>query len=137
MKILFDENGSVKQFGCIRIKCSDEKMAQTLAACATGFFQTTAYFQKVFADFRTGVEPCFEYLFGSGAKLKISYRRDDMDCDFYIYCYSSDGMDGIRAVEELKILSSLREAFLRFHNLETALKGRDAPPSLREYFARF
>ena len=106
MKILLNKNERPRQFGTIKVLCSDQKMAEILAAKNRWPKRRVEAILQHIKDMRSGKETFFEFLFHSGAKLKV----DVMAGNFYIYSYSSDGMDGVHAAEELKMLSHLRMA---------------------------
>jgi hypothetical protein len=59
--------------------------------------------------FRRGSSSYFEYCLRSGAKLKVG----DKPSTFYIYSYSSDGQDGLEAIDELQTLDAVRIAIAR------------------------
>lgn len=106
MKILLKKNEHPRQFGSIRVICSDQKMAEILAAKNRWPKRRVEAILQHIKDMRSGKETFFEFLFHSGAKLKV----DVMAGHFYIYSYSSDGKDGVWAAEELKMLDHLRMA---------------------------
>lgn len=119
MRIILPNNG-VAQFCAIQVICSDNVMAEILS-CRREFPERhIAGFKKAISEFRSGKESFFEYMFGSGAKLKIDRRKNR----FYIYCYHYAGKDGLRAVEELKLCYDLRTVFKRMQKFEATREYR-------------
>lgn len=102
MKIHRKKNESIRQFDCIKITCADGKMIAMLGLSPTNSAPTLQYVQ----EFRAGKHSYFEWMFRSGAKLKL----DDKVNRWYIYCYSAGGGDGREAMDELKMLYALYRA---------------------------
>jgi hypothetical protein len=119
------------QFGCSKIVCADRVMAEMLSCSPYfpgGSFQQDAEFhQKEFQSFRQGPSGFFEWLFRSGAKLKVDADRDH----FYIYGYSSDGKDTLSAVEELYMLEALRKANFAAEKMNKLLGSYRVLPTLK------
>lgn len=105
MKILLPKDKRVRQFGTIKVRCTDSMMAEILAAKDRWPRRNVERYLEQIKAVRSGKESFFEFMFYSGAKLKV-----DTQGGFYIYAYNSDGKDGLMAAEELKMMKSLRDA---------------------------
>jgi hypothetical protein len=131
MKIHFKRGDSPRQFGVIKITCSDAKMAEMLAVRTKYPEHTRVSLLGQFSDYRSGKDSCFEFCLTSGAKLKITKPGRG----FYIYSYSQNGKDALAAVEELKLLEALRAARIQLIRMYSAMGSSRDPTRLilREY----
>lgn len=103
----FITEGNIKQFGCIGVVCGDRVMAELLSC--NPFYRGGLgpdFYLARFADFRCGSQSMFEWVFRSGAKLKVG----DKPNRFHILGYSSDYKDGLAAMDELRLMETLRQA---------------------------
>lgn len=119
MKIVLAKGARPAQFSATPVVCSDKKMAEVLAANHRYPTNSAAVFLESIKNFRSGKTSYFEYCFRSGAKLKIKMGQKN----FFIYSYSSDGKDGLAAIEELRMLESLRAAFAHLAKHDAILRG--------------
>lgn len=95
-------NTKPTQFSTIAVSCSDAAMASILSQTPG----TRCACEDILAQIqeaRRVHSAC--WMFDSGAKLGVSEKRG-----FYIYCYASDGHDGVEAVAELNMLYHLNRA---------------------------
>lgn len=113
-------NTKPTQFSHIKVSCSDLSMAKILSMSPGCNLIAEAVLDQI-----KYAREChhFCWMFFSGAKLSVSEPRN-----FSIYCYSSDGDDGLQAANELRMLYHLYQAS-RFHSL---LKLRDPIIQRRE-----
>lgn len=123
MKIHFKKSDKFRQFGSIRVECSDKLMAETLAAGNRFPYRKIESYLHSISEVRNGRNSFFEYCFESGTKLKV----DMVKGGFHIYYYSQLGQDGIRAVSELKAMNHLRQAIFHYQKSKSVFSQSNDP----------
>jgi hypothetical protein len=99
VKFILPEDG-LSQFKSIIVQCSFNKMAAILAALSVRGISERLWWVQELKHAKKNAGPVM--FFRSDAKL--SFR---IDGELFIYCYASDGSDGLDAITELRIGEAL------------------------------
>lgn len=132
MKIIVKRK--IGQFDVVPVICHDAIMAEMLVSSPNSKIEKFSDHQNLsvwmlntIENARLGITSYYEWMFHSGAKLKLQEKPHH----FYIYTYSSDGKDGYDAIKELKMLEAVyqvRKKHKIFCQSDNYLK--DSPPFL-------